>query len=124
MRLFRCAHCGNTIAFVKESGVPVICCGEPMQEILPGVVDASHEKHVPVAHVDGGLVTIEVGSAVHPMEEKHFIEWIVLESKKGRQRKTLQPGDAPQAAFMLTADDAPVAVYAFCNLHGLWKTDI
>lgn len=124
MRLFRCAHCGNTIVFVKESGVPVICCGEPMREILPGSVDASHEKHVPVAHTDGSMVTIEVGSAVHPMEEKHFIEWIVLESKKGRQRKTLKPGDAPKATFMLTKDDAPVAVYAYCNLHGLWKTDM
>ncbi|MCI2106051.1 MAG: desulfoferrodoxin [Intestinimonas sp.] len=122
-RFFICKHCGNLIGMIHASGVPVVCCGEPMTELVPGSVDASAEKHVPVVSVSGNLVTVTVGSTPHPMEEKHFIQWIYLETEQGGQRKCLKPGAEPRAVFALDAD-RPVAAYAYCNLHGLWKKEI
>lgn len=122
MRLFICKHCGNIITFVKDSGVGVVCCGEPMQELIPGSVDASIEKHIPMIHRNKSLVMVEVGAVSHPMAENHFIEWIVLETKQGVQRKCLKPETLPQARFWISEDDEVVAAYAFCNLHGLWKS--
>ena len=122
-RFYVCKHCGNLVGMLHSSGVPMICCGEPMQELVPGSVDASHEKHVPVSSVDGDTVTVLVGSAAHPMAEEHFIQWIYLQTEHGGQRKCLQPGDAPKAAFALSGDKA-VAAYAYCNLHGLWKAEL
>ena len=122
MKFYRCKHCGNIIAFAHSSGVPVICCGEKMQELVPGTTDASLEKHVPVISVSGSLVTVSVGSAAHPMTEAHFIEWIALETKHGNQRVTLSAGQEPQAVFALVEGDEPIAAYAYCNLHGLWKS--
>ncbi len=122
-RFFKCAHCGNIIAFVENKGVPVICCGEPMQEILPGTTDAATEKHVPVIQIDGTQVTVTVGETLHPMQEEHFIQWISLETKQGNQRKELNPGDQPVAKFALCADDEVVCAFAYCNLHGLWKSE-
>lgn len=122
-KFYICRHCGNIIAFVKESGVPVICCGEPMQLIIPNTVDASAEKHVPVIKTEGNKITIEIGSAPHPMTPEHYIEWISLQTKQGNQRKTLKPGDEPKADFMITDDDNIEAAYAYCNIHGLWKND-
>ena len=123
MKLYKCSHCGNIVAMVEDKGVPVVCCGEKMQELVPGTTDAALEKHVPVIAVDGNKVTVNVGEVDHPMMEEHYITWIILETKKGRQRKILSPGEAPQAVFLLTDDDAPVADYEYCNLHGLWKAD-
>lgn len=122
-RFFICKHCGNIIGMIHASGVPVVCCGEPMSELVPGSVDASKEKHVPVVSVDGNLVTVTVGSVPHPMTEEHLIQWIYLETEQGGQRKVLKPGAEPKAVFAL-ADDRPVAAYAYCNLHGLWKKEI
>jgi len=124
VRFFICKHCGNIIGVIHSSGVPVVCCGEPMTELVPGSVDASLEKHVPVVKVEGNIVTVEVGAVAHPMLAEHFIQWIYLASEKGGQRKALNPGDAPKAVFALTEDDKPVAAYAYCNLHGLWKTEL
>ncbi|MCI2057752.1 MAG: desulfoferrodoxin [Oscillibacter sp.] len=124
LKFYLCRHCGNLIAMVHDSGVPVICCGEKMQEIVPNTVDAAREKHLPVLTREGNLVTVTVGSVPHPMAEEHFIEWICLETKEGRQRRALRPGREPAAVFALTAGDEPVAAYAYCNLHGLWKTEI
>ncbi len=121
-RFFQCAHCGNIIAFVRDKGVPVVCCGEKMKELIPGTTDAAVEKHVPVIAREGDLVTVTVGSTLHPMLPEHYIEWISLETKEGNQRKELQPGSAPSASFMLCPGDEPVAAYAYCNLHGLWKS--
>lgn len=121
---YLCRHCGNIIAFVKSSGVPVICCGEKMQEMIPGSVDASVEKHLPVVKVDGAHVTVTVGSVVHPMTEKHYIEWISLQTEQGNQRKELTPESEPAAKFALAEGDSVVAAYAYCNLHGLWKTEV
>ncbi len=123
MKFYVCAHCGNIITFVKDSGVPVMCCGEKMQEIIPGTVDAAVEKHLPVVSVEGSQVTVQVGSVEHPMLPEHFIEWIVLETSTGSQMKALTPGEKPQAVFALADGEKAVAAYAYCNLHGLWKTE-
>ena len=121
MKFYQCAHCGKIIAVVKESGVPVMCCGQKMQEIIPGTTDASLEKHVPVYKVEGDKVYVTVGSVEHPMLPEHYIEWISLQTKSGNQRKPLQPGQAPKACFSLCEGDEVEAVYAYCNLHSLWK---
>ena len=121
MKFYRCAHCGQIVAIVKETGVPVICCGEAMQEIVPGSVDAAVEKHVPVYEVKDNKVIVTVGSTEHPMLPEHYIEWIALETKQGNQRKALKPGEEPKACFALCEADEVVAVYAYCNLHSLWK---
>ena len=120
-KFYICKHCGNIVAFVKESGAPVTCCGEKMQELVPNTVDASSEKHVPVVSHSGSVVNVSVGSVSHPMGEDHHIAWIILETKQGVQRKNLRPDAAPQAEFLLAEGDEPVAAYAYCNLHGLWK---
>ena len=121
MKFYRCAHCGQIIAIVKKTGVPVICCGEPMQEIIPSSTDASVEKHVPVVQTDGCTVKVTVGSVPHPMIPEHYIEWISLQTKAGNQRKALRPGDAPTVSFCICEGDEIEAVYAYCNLHSLWK---
>lgn len=121
MKFYICKHCGNIIAYVKDAGVPVVCCGEKMHEIIPGSVDAATEKHVPVITVDGNHVTVQVGAVEHPMTEEHLIEWIALETEQGNQRKVLQAGEKPIAEFMLCEGDKVLDAYAYCNLHGLWK---
>ena len=120
-RFFICKRCGNIVAMVKNSGVPVMCCGAKMEELIPGTSDASLEKHVPVISINGHLVTVKVGSVAHPMAEEHYIEWISLQTKQGNQRKLLKPGDAPEVTFALVDGDEVEAAYAYCNLHGLWK---
>lgn len=120
-RFFKCEHCGNIIAFVKDNGVPVVCCGETMQEVIPGVIDASVEKHVPVYTVKNGIVNVDVGSISHPMTEEHHIEWISLQTKYGNQRKELCPTGEPHADFAICEGDTVEAVFAYCNLHGLWE---
>lgn len=123
VKFFICKHCGNFVATIFHSGVTPVCCGEPMTELKPNTVDAAQEKHVPVVSVSGGKVTVKVGSVPHPMVPEHYIQWILLETKKGEQRKALNPGDKPEAVFVLE-DDEPVAAYEYCNLHGLWKTTL
>ena len=115
-----CEKCGNMVAVVKESGVPVMCCGQKMSELVPGAVDASVEKHVPEFSVKGNVVEVVVGSVIHPMTEEHFIEWISLQTKFGNQRKQLKPGQDPKVCFKICEGDEVEAVYAYCNLHGLW----
>ena len=95
-----------------------------MTYLEPGTVEASREKHIPVATVNGNLVRAEVGSVIHPMSEEHSILWISLETDRGVYRKHLAPTDAPVAEFALADGEVPVAVFAYCNLHGLWKVDI
>lgn len=122
-RFFICKHCGNIIEMIHSSGVPVVCCGEEMNELIPGTIDASLEKHVPEVTVDGDTITVKVGSVTHPMVPEHYIQWIYLRTEKGGQRKCLNPGEEPVASFTLNGDKA-VAAYEYCNLHGLWKADI
>ena len=123
MTLYRCKHCGNIIAHIEDSGVRCVCCGEKMEALVSNTADAVGEKHVPVVKAEGNLVTVTVGSVAHPMLDVHYIEWIMLETAQGRQRKILKPGDEPKAVFALTDGDAATAAYAYCNLHGLWKSE-
>lgn len=122
-KFYRCRHCGNLVGLIENAGVPMICCGEPMEELKPNTVDAAQEKHVPVVTRQGDELRVDVGEVLHPMEEKHYIQWIYLQTKRGGQRKGFDPGDKPEAVFCLI-DDEPVAVFAYCNLHGLWKTEL
>ena len=120
-KFFICETCGNIVAMVKPSGVPVVCCGKPMKQIVPNTTDAAQEKHVPVWSKEGNLVKVQVGSVAHPMIPAHYIEWVSLQTKAGNQRKALAPEQAPEVTFALTDGDEVEAVYAYCNLHGLWK---
>ncbi len=120
-KFYVCETCGNIIAMVKPSGVPVVCCGKPMKLIVPNTTDAAQEKHVPVWTREGNLVKVQVGSVAHPMVAAHYIEWVSLQTKAGNQRKALSPEQAPEVAFAITEGDEVEAVYAYCNLHGLWK---
>lgn len=120
-KFFVCKTCGNIIAMVKNAGVPVMCCGAKMTEIIPGTTEAATEKHIPVYKVEDNKVFVTVGSVEHPMEDAHYIEWISLQTKQGNQRKELHPGEEPKACFALCDGDEVEAVYAYCNLHGLWK---
>ncbi len=121
LKFYICEHCGNIIVKVKDAKVPVMCCGKKMVELVAGTTDAAVEKHVPVYTVDGNAVNVSVGSVEHPMTAEHYIEWIVVETEKGYQIKYLTPADKPAATFALADGDAVKAVYAYCNLHGLWK---
>ena len=123
MKYYVCEHCGNIIEFVKESGVPVMCCGQKMTEIIPGTSDGAHEKHVPVVTIEGDKVIVEVGAVEHPMAEAHYIQWIAIETAKGEQRVKLNYTDKPRAEFKLADGDSFVAAYEYCNLHGLWKKE-
>lgn len=121
MKFYFCKICGNIISYVKRSGVKVICCGQKMEEITPNTVDASVEKHVPVVSEKNGKVLVKIGVAEHPMSAEHYIEWIALQTKKGNQRKELHAGEKPEVEFCIMPGDKVEAVYAYCNLHGLWK---
>ncbi len=122
-KFYICNHCGNIIAYAKSSGVPVMCCGQKMTELVPGTSDGAHEKHVPVIEIKGNQVTVSVGSVEHPMSPEHYIEWISLQTRQGNQRKCLSPNTPPVATFMLCEGDEVEAAYAYCNLHGLWKAE-
>ena len=118
---FICEHCGNIVGMIHSAGVPLMCCGQKMTKLEAGVKEASKEKHIPVVKTESNLVTVTVGEVIHPMTEEHSILWVYLQTDKGGQRKCLN-GDAT-VTFALT-DEKPVAAYAYCNLHGLWKKDI
>jgi len=122
-KFFICQYCGNMIGLINDQGVPMVCCGEDMTELIPNTTDASVEKHVPVVTADGAGISVQVGSVAHPMEEGHHIAFIYVESEHGGQRKCVKSSGAPVAGFSFV-DDKPVAVYAYCNLHGLWKTEV
>ena len=123
VKFYICEKCGNIVEKIQDSGVTPFCCGQKMSEIIAGTVEASREKHIPVVSVNGNSVEVIVGSVLHPMAEEHNISWVYLETDKGGARKYLKPGDEPRVTFSL-ADEKPIAVYAYCNLHGLWKTEI
>lgn len=120
-KFYICEHCGKIVALVKESGVPVMCCGQKMKEIIPGTTDAAVEKHVPVYTVENNLVHVKIGAVEHPMLPEHYIEWVSVQTRQGNQRKALKPGDRPEICFALCEGDTVEAVYAYCNLHSLWK---
>ena len=114
-------HCGNVITKLTDKGVPVMCCGEAMTELIPGTSDGAAEKHVPVYTVDGDKGAVTIGAVEHPMVDVHYIEWIALQTTSGIQFRYLKPGDAPKAEFVMADGEEFEAVYAYCNLHGLWN---
>lgn len=122
-KFYICRHCGNLVGMVHDSGVPIVCCGEKMQPLVPNTVEASGEKHLPAVTMEDGVLHVRVGSVEHPMLPEHYIQWIYVMMENGGQRRALKPGDAPEASFCLGGDKA-VAVYAYCNLHGLWMTQL
>ena len=121
MKFLKCKICGKIVAVVNERQVPTICCGQPMEEMVPNTSDGAVEKHVPVYEVNDNVVTVRVGEVDHPMTEEHYIEWVLLKTKQGNQRKALKPNEAPKVEFAILEGDEVEAVYAYCNLHGLWK---
>lgn len=124
LKFYRCKHCGNIVGKIYDSGVPIVCCGENMEELTANTSDGAHEKHVPVVKVEDNTVHVLVGSTEHPMAEDHYIEWIALQTKNGNQRICLNPGDKPEACFAICDGDEVEAVYEYCNLHGLWKAEL
>ena len=122
-KFYICPHCGNIVGMIHDSGVTPFCCGQKMTRLEAGVVEASREKHIPVVTVEENTVRVNIGSVAHPMTEEHSIAWVYLQTDCGGQRKNRLPGEAPEVSFAL-AGEKPVAVYAYCNLHGLWKADI
>ncbi|NLW78244.1 MAG: desulfoferrodoxin [Ruminococcaceae bacterium] len=123
-KFFICKHCGNVAEKLVDSGVPMICCGEPMEEMKANTTDAAQEKHVPVVTVSGNEISVQVGSVLHPMLPEHHIGWIWLDTKLGGCRRSLTTDDEPKAVFTLAPGDEAIAVYEWCNLHGLWKADV
>mgnify|MGYP003544467070 FL=1 len=123
VKFYICPHCGNIVEMVNDAGPKPFCCGQRMTELIPNSVDASSEKHVPDVKLGEGVVEVNVGSVNHPMEEVHWIEWVELVTDKGSCRKRLNPGEAPHVRFHVSGE-TPLAVYAYCNLHGLWKKEL
>ena len=124
MKFYKCETCGNIIVKVNDAKVPVVCCGQPMKELLPAATDGAYEKHVPAVTLEGNNVKVQVGEVEHPMLEAHYIQFIALETKNGHQIKYLNPEEKPVATFALAEGDAAVAVYEYCNLHGLWVKEV
>lgn len=120
VKFYRCQHCGNIIIKLHDSKVPVICCGEKMEELIPNTKDAAIEKHIPVMKPVEGGVEVSVGSTLHPMTEEHYIEWIYVETKQGSWIKYFSPEQDSTYLLPITEEEIKT-VYAYCNLHGLWQ---
>ena len=121
-KFYRCRHCGNVIEKIVDHQVPVVCCGEKMEELIASTVEASTEKHLPVVtRLEDGRWKVEVGSMAHPMLPEHHIAFIYVETERGGICVNLT--DKPEA-IICTGDEKPVAVYEYCNLHGLWKVEL
>ena len=123
-KFYKCPKCGSVVVKLNGIGCAPSCCGEPMQELIPGVVDAALEKHVPVVAEKDGKVYVQVGDVIHPMLENHYIEWIYLLTDKGGTFRFLKPGEEPKAIFSILDDEVVLEVYEYCNLHGLWKANL
>lgn len=120
---YRCEKCGNIVVKVAEGGGTLTCCGQAMTVIEPNSTDAAGEKHVPVVNVEGDSIIVNVGSVDHPMAEEHSIQWVYVVTEEGVLARCLKPGDAPHAEIALGGQH-PISVFEYCNLHGLWKTDL
>jgi superoxide reductase len=119
LQVYKCDVCGNMVEFIHVGGGQMVCCGQPMKALVENTVDASKEKHVPVIEKTEGGIKVKIGAVAHPMEEKHYIEWIEVIAGEKAYRAFLKPGDAPEAVFCI--DAWPVTAREYCNLHGLWK---
>ena len=118
---YYCKHCGNIVVKVNDSGVPLICCGEKLEVLSPNTNDGAKEKHLPVYSVKFVKVTVNIGEIPHPMTTDHYIEWVKLQTSTGNQFKRLSPNAAPTVTFNINKDEIIEAVFAYCNLHSLWK---
>lgn len=123
LKLLYCTHCKKIVEVVNDNKVPVICCGEPMKEIVPNSTEAAVEKHLPVISEENGVVKVTVSTVTHPMTAEHYITNIWLETNKAIYKKVLSPDLAPEAQFILAEGEKAVAAYEYCNLHGLWKAE-
>ena len=119
LQIYKCQKCGNIVEVLHGGAGTLVCCGEDMTLYSPNTVDAAREKHVPVIEKTATGLKVKVGSVPHPMEEKHYIEWIELLADGRVYRQFLNPGDAPEADFAIHADD--ISARAYCNIHGLWQ---
>ena len=119
-QVYKCEKCGNIVEVLHEAGGELVCCGQPMKLFKENTVDAAVEKHVPVIETAADGVTVKVGSVPHPMEEKHYIEWVEIIDGDKSCRKFLKPGEAPEATFSVTGSGMVAREY--CSLHGLWKS--
>ena len=118
-QVYNCNVCGNMVELTRGGAGDLVCCGQPMVLLAENTTDAAREKHVPVVEkIDGGI-KVKVGSVAHPMEAKHYIEWIEVIANGKACHQCLEPGDAPEACFSI--EDGPITVRALCNLHGLWR---
>jgi hypothetical protein len=124
LRIFKSNHCETIVELINSCNEVPSCCGEPMRELKANTTDAAQEKHVPEVSVEGNLVKVKVGSVEHPMTEEHHIAFIYLETENGVTRKDLDHTGKPEAVFALAEGEKPVAVYEYCNLHGLWKKEL
>ncbi|MCI5130684.1 MAG: desulfoferrodoxin [Candidatus Electrothrix sp. EH2] len=118
--VYKCPLCGNIVQVLHTGAGELVCCGQPMELMTENTVDAAQEKHIPVLEKTETGYKVTVGSVAHPMEEKHWIEWIELVTDTAVYRADLKPGAAPEAVFCTDADT--VTARAYCNLHGLWKS--
>ncbi|AMV73322.1 desulfoferrodoxin [Desulfuromonas carbonis] len=121
LELYKCNVCGNIVEVLHAGGPPLVCCNEKMALQTENTVDAAKEKHVPVIEIGKGQVTVKVGSVAHPMEEKHYIQWVELIADGKAYLQFLQPGDKPEAVFPVSA--TKVTAREYCNLHGHWKAE-
>lgn len=117
-KLYKCRHCGNIVYKIVDKGVPVVCCGEKMEEMIPNTTDGALEKHVPSIQANDGIAAITVGEVIHPMEEQHYIQFIAAQSGNTVKIKYLKPGEEPVMHFATTEK---ITAYELCNLHGYWK---
>ena len=117
--IYRCNICGNIVEMSHSGQGHLVCCGQEMELLKENSVEASLEKHVPVVEKNGNKILVKIGSVPHPMEEKHFIEWIEIIADGKNYKKFLHPNDKPEAEFCIEADE--ITARAYCNLHGLWK---
>ena len=119
LEVYKCEECGNIVQVLHGGEGELVCCGQPMKQLIEGTVDAAKEKHVPVVERIEGGVKVKVGEVAHPMEEKHYIEWIEIIADGKSYFQFLEPGEAPEATFNIEADQ--ITAREYCNLHGLWK---
>ncbi|WP_165061656.1 MULTISPECIES: desulfoferrodoxin family protein [unclassified Adlercreutzia] len=124
IKFYKCEHCGNIALKAVDSGVPLVCCGEPMVLLVPDTTDAALEKHVPEVSIEGNCVHVNIGSVDHPMTPEHYIQFICLVKDASYEIHPLASSDAPCADFYLGEGERAVSVYEYCNIHGLWKKDL
>lgn len=122
-KYFLCSECGNLVEMLREPKGTMFCCGKEMKELIPGETDAAVEKHVPIYELKDNILTVSVGEVEHPMIEKHFIEWVSIQTNLGSQMKKLYPGEKPEVQFVLLENENVETIYAYCNIHGLWKNE-